>query len=113
VSIQEVPGTTSQYVAFCGNQTCRPQLQVFDLPGGTASANNPIKDILFYSGKYKKGGPLYAAPEGATVGQLVPNCTTPGVADPAKCVDSVRKLAGGVVRITVLMLGGNDPVGRH
>jgi uncharacterized repeat protein (TIGR01451 family) len=113
VSIQEVPGTTPQYATFCGGQTCRPQLQVFDVPNGTASATNPIKDILFYSGKYKKGGPLYAAGEGETTGQLVPTCTTPGIADPAKCIDSVRKLPGGVVRITMLMRGGSDPAGRH
>jgi hypothetical protein len=117
VTIDEFPADGSEAIpgvsnpaTFCGGRPCEFQIQVTVLPGGQTSPADPIHVFWFYT-KGVGGNQLYVKGDAESVASLVKPCNTLGVANPAKCRNSVIRLPNKDRQYEMLWRDGGDPVG--
>jgi uncharacterized repeat protein (TIGR01451 family) len=111
VTIDEFPATEPPYNMLCGNKACDAQVQVTVLPAGQAAADNAMEVHLIYVKDKKQGSTIWVKGDGEAFGSVVQNCTTRGIADPPKCVNSKKILRNGDRDIMLLWRDGGDPWG--
>jgi hypothetical protein len=114
VTITEAAASTQP--TFCGGSRCNGQIvTISDVTGVDETDPEPIKVEMTFDKTVKGGTQIYIQkPDvpGFLTPQLVPNCTTPGVASPHPCVSSKIVLANGDRLITVLLLSGDPILGK-
>jgi hypothetical protein len=116
VTINEKSKKDPLVARYCGNLQCDAQVLLGVFPTGD-QPDDPIHLFLIYRDDARPGNEVWVHGGAYDVNTnpafLAPTCTTPGVANPAKCVNSITSAGGqtGTKTVEILFAEGADPGG--